>query len=67
MTTGEFRSAPDLSASTAQFQAFAADHGEHTGQFRLAVARRSRARVTLLTGAVILVVAVIVILAVTLG
>jgi hypothetical protein len=67
MTTGEFRSAPDVSANTAQFQAFAAQQGERTSQFQAIAAGRRPSRVVLLTGALILVVAVVVILAVTLG
>jgi hypothetical protein len=67
MTTGEFRATPDISASTAQFKAFAAEQGELTGQFGVTAASRSRARLALLIGAVILVVAVIAILVVTLG
>jgi hypothetical protein len=66
MSTGEFRSAPDVSANTAQFQAFAAQQGERTAQFQAIAAGRSPARLALLIGAVIVLVALIVILA-TLG
>jgi len=66
MTTGEFRAAPDISASTAQFQAFAAER-EQTGQWAAATApARNHKRLALLIGAVVAVVVIIAVLAVTL-
>ena len=67
MTTGEFRATPDISASTAQFQAFAADQGEQTRQWDAAQPTRNPARLALMILAVVVVVAIIAILAVTLG
>ena len=68
MTTGEFRATPDISASTAQFQAFAAEQqGDQTRQWSaVAASGRSHTRLALLILAVVIVVAVIAILAVTL-
>ncbi|HXZ63240.1 MAG TPA: hypothetical protein VEH05_00800 [Streptosporangiaceae bacterium] len=68
ITTGEFRATPDISASTAQFKAFAAGQGEQTGQWDLEAApARSRTRLAVLILAVVVVVAIIAILAVTLS
>ena len=67
LTTGEFRATPDISANTAQFQAFAAGQGEQTRQWELDAPPRSRTRLTVLIVAVVIVVAIIAILAVTLG
>jgi hypothetical protein len=68
MTTGEFRATPDISASTAQFQAFAADKGGQTQQWAAVDAPGRRpTRLALLILGVVVVVAVIAILAVTLG
>jgi cytochrome b len=67
MTTGEFRAAPDISASTAQFQAFAEDRSDATGTWNVGVPGRSPAKMGILIGGVILVVAVIAILVATLG
>jgi hypothetical protein len=67
MTTGEFRATPDISASTAQFQAFAASQGEQTGQWAAATApSRNPTRLALLILAVVAVVVIIAVLAVTL-
>lgn len=66
MTTGEFRATPDLSASTAQFQAFAEERPDDTRTWSAAEApARSPAKMAMLVGAVVL--AIIVILAVALG
>jgi hypothetical protein len=66
MTTGEFRVAPDVSASTAQFQAFAEDRSGDTRTWDAATApARNPARIGMLVGAVV-VVAIIVILVVAL-
>ena len=68
MTTGEFRATPDISASTAQFQAFAAEQGgEQTSQWAATAPARNPARLALLILAVVAVVAIIAVLAVTLG
>lgn len=66
MTTGEFRAMPDTSASTAQFQAFAAGQGERTGKWAVPGANgRGRGRLALLILSVIIVVAILAIIAVT--
>jgi hypothetical protein len=67
LTTGEFRATPDISASTAQFKAFAAEQGEQTGQWDADTTARSRTRLGILILAVVVLVAIIAILAVTLG
>jgi len=68
MSTGEFRAAPDISASTAQFQAFAEGAGERTRQWEAAPApARNPARMTALIIGAIVVVAIIVVLIATLG
>ena len=66
MTTGEFRATPDISANTAQFQAFAANQGEQTGQWAATTAARNHTRLALLIVAVVAVVVIIAVLAVTL-
>jgi hypothetical protein len=66
MTTGEFRAAPDISASTAQFQAFAEDRSEATGTWSARVPGRSPAKMAVLVGGLV-VLAIIVILVVALG
>jgi cytochrome b len=67
MTTGEFRATPDISASTAQFQAFASQQGEQTRQWAMETPARSRTRLGILILGVVVVVAIIAILAVTLS
>jgi hypothetical protein len=69
MTTGEFRTTPDISANTAQFQAFADGKGDQTQQWERATGAPARnpARLALLIVAVLVVVAIIAILAVTFG
>jgi hypothetical protein len=69
MSTGEFRAAPDISASTAQFQAFAEGAGERTRQWEAAAPAPARnpARMTALIVGAIVVIAIIVILVATLG
>jgi hypothetical protein len=62
MTTGEFRATPDISANTAQFQAFAASQGE----WAATAPARNHTRLALLILAVVAVVAIIAVLAVTL-
>jgi hypothetical protein len=63
MSTGEFRAAPDISASTAQFRAFA----EEGADSAISAPSRSPARLAILIGAVIVVLAIIAILGATLG
>ncbi len=67
MSTGEFRAAPDISASTAQFRAFAEDGTEAAKAWDVAAPDRSRKRIAILIGAVIVVLAIIAILGATLG
>lgn len=68
MTTGEFRAAPDISANTAQFQAFAASQRGQTAQFAAVTSPgHSRTRLALLIAAVIVVVAIIAVVAVTIA
>jgi hypothetical protein len=62
MTTGEFRAAPDLSASTAQFQAFAEDRSEATATWSAAPGR-SPAKFAMLVGGVLVVLVIIAIVA----
>jgi hypothetical protein len=47
MTTGEFRATPDISANTAQFQAFAAGR-EQTGQWAATAPARNHTRLAVL-------------------
>jgi hypothetical protein len=63
MTTGEFRAAPDVSASTAQFQAFAEDRSGATGTWGAGAPGRSPAKVAMLAVGVLVVLAVIAIVA----
>jgi cytochrome b len=67
MSTGEFRAAPDISASTAQFQAFAEDRSEATGTWVASAPGRSPAKIAMLVVGVLVVVAIIAIIIVTLG
>lgn len=67
MTTGEFRAAPDISASTAQFRAFAEDRPETAGAWDGAAPNRSPARLAILIVGVVVVLAIIAILGATLG
>jgi hypothetical protein len=66
MSTGEFRATPDISASTAQFRAFAEDRSEVTGTWGAGAPGRSPAKIAMLVG-VIVGVAIIAVLAFTLG
>ncbi len=65
ITTGEFRAAPDISANTAQFRAFAED--ESAAAWNGATPDRSRTRIAILIAAVVVVLAIIAILSATLG
>jgi hypothetical protein len=61
MTTGEFRATRDISASTAQFRAFAAE-AEADAAFEGAPAR-SPARIAVLIALVIIVLAIVAVIA----
>jgi hypothetical protein len=65
MTTGEFRTAPDISASTAQFRAFAEE--DSVAAWDGAAPTRSPARIAMLIAGVVVVLAIIAILGATLG
>jgi hypothetical protein len=67
ITTGEFRTAPDASASTAQFQAFAEGAEEPERPWDMGAPGRSVAKMVLLVVGVAVVLAVIAILIVTLA
>jgi hypothetical protein len=67
MSTGEFRAAPDVSASTAQFQAFAEDRAEVTGTWDAGAPGRSPAKIAMLVAGVVVILAIIAILGATLG
>jgi hypothetical protein len=67
ITTGEFRTTPDASASTAQFRAFAERDGEPERPWDMGAPGRSVAKMAVLVVAVAVVLAVIAILIVTLA
>jgi len=67
MTTGEFRATPDVSASTAQFQAFASSDAEPERPWNMRAPGRNVAKMTMLVVAVAVILAVIAILVVTLA
>jgi hypothetical protein len=67
MSTGEFRATPDMSASTAQFQAFADRSVEPERPWDMAAPGRSVAKMALLVVGVAVVLAVIAVLVVTLA
>jgi len=56
MTTGEFRAARDISASTAQFRAFAEDSSQ--GDWEASAPARSPAKIAVLIALVIVVLAI---------
>jgi len=66
ITTGEFRAAPDISASTAQFRKFAEGQAEPEQQ-RGAARPGINPRIALLVVAVVVVLAIIAILGATLS
>jgi len=66
MSTGEFRATPDISASTAQFQAFAESEAER-GRGPGRAASPAISRTTLLIVTAVVVLAAIVILIATVG
>ena len=57
MTTGEFRQARDISASTAQFRAFAEDGTQ--GDWEASAPARSPAKIAMLIVLVIIVLAIV--------
>jgi hypothetical protein len=67
LSTGEFRAAPDVSASTAQFRAFAEADGGQERPWEQAAPARSVARMALLIVIVAVVLAAIAILVTTIG
>ena len=64
MTTGEFRAARDISANTAQFQAFADSSSEFARDPETSAPARSPAQIAMLIALVIVVLAVIAVVAV---
>ena len=66
-STGEFRAAPDVSANTAQFQAFADSDAQPERPWDMAAPGRSVAKMALLVVIVAVVLAAIAILVVTLA
>jgi hypothetical protein len=62
ISTGEFRATPDVSASTAQFQAFAENEAEPERPWNMAAPGRSVAKMALLIVVVAVVLAAIAIL-----
>lgn len=67
ISTGEFRAAPDTSASTAQFRAFAEDRSDATRSWDMDAPGRSPARMAALVVGAVVLVAIIVILITTVG
>jgi hypothetical protein len=62
ITTGEFRATPDVSASTAQFRAFAEDSSDPGRPWEMAAPGRSVARMALLVVGVAIVLALVALL-----
>jgi hypothetical protein len=67
MSTGEFRAAPDISASTAQFRAFADGEADPGKPWDMGAPGRNVAKMAAIVIGVALVIAVIAILIVSLG
>jgi hypothetical protein len=65
ISTGEFRATPDVSATTAQFQAFADSDAEPERPWDMRVPGRSVAKMAMLVVVVAVVLAAIAILVVT--
>jgi hypothetical protein len=63
MTTGEFRAARDISASTAQFRAFAEDQSEFARDPEISAPARSPAQKAMLLALVIVVLMIFAIVA----
>ena len=62
LSTGEFRATPDVSASTAQFQAFAEADGDQERPWEMAAPGRSVAKMAMIIVIVAVVLAAIAIL-----
>ena len=62
MTTGEFRATRDISASTAQFQAFA-ENDSQGGDWEASAPARSPAKIAMLIALVIVVLAIFALIA----
>jgi hypothetical protein len=67
MSTGEFRAAPDVSASTAQFRAFAESTADPVSSWDTSEAGRNVSRMALIVVGAVVLVALVVILIVTLA
>lgn len=67
LSTGEFRAAPDMSASTAQFRAFAESGGTQEQPWEMAAPGRSVAKMALIVVIVAVVLAAIAILVTSIG
>jgi hypothetical protein len=67
MTTGEFRTTPDVSASTAQFQAFAEREANPERPWDMGAPGRNVAKMAMLIVIVAVILAAIAILVVTLA
>jgi len=61
MTTGEFRATRDISASTAQFQAFAEDGSQ--GDWEASAPARSPAKIAMLIALIVVVLAIFALIA----
>jgi hypothetical protein len=62
MSTGEFRAAPDISASTAQFQAFAENRAEPASPREVVAPARKPTRLIALMAAAVVVLLILVII-----
>jgi hypothetical protein len=67
ITTGEFRATPDVSASTAQFRAFAEAEGGQERPWEMAAPGRSVAKMAMVIVIVAVVLAAIAILVASIG
>jgi hypothetical protein len=67
ISTGEFRATPDISASTAQFQAFAENSSEPARSWQPGVPDRNSARLTALIVGAVIVLAIVLILIIALA
>ena len=63
MSTGEFRATPDISASTAQFQAFAESEAERGSGAGLAASSATSRTTLLIVGAVVVLAAIVILIA----
>jgi hypothetical protein len=67
MSTGEFRAAPDASASTAQFRAFAESNADPVSPWDMGAPSRNVARMAVIVVCVAVLIALVAILVVTLA